>query len=108
MKKILLLVFVATLSLSAMAEEFTVIGMDTNGNETYGQIQDTDYKKLINYELEQSDELLDHQVVMNPNFRNKLLLRTIMVGLGMNGNLNFGPYTIGANVNHQFYYDIVR
>ncbi len=108
MRKILLLVLVATLSLSSFAEELTVIGMDNNGNETYGQVQDTDYKKLVSYELQQSDELLDHQVAMNPNFRNKLLLRQIMVGFGMNGNLTFGPYTIGANVNHQFYFDVIR
>lgn len=108
MKRILLLIFIASLSFSVLAEEYTVIGMDANGNETHGQIQESEYKKLITYELQQSDQILDHQVVMNPNFRNKLLLRTVMIGFGLNGNLTFGPYTIGANVNHQFYYDIVR
>jgi hypothetical protein len=108
MRKIILLVFLASLSLIAEASDFTVIGMDSSGNETHGQIQESDYKKLINFEMQQSDELLDHQVIMNPNFRNKLMLKTVMIGFGMNGNLKLGPYAIGAAVNHQFYYDIIR
>jgi hypothetical protein len=56
MRKIILLVFLASLSLSAVASDFTVIGMDSSGNETHGQIQESDYKKLINFEMQQSDE----------------------------------------------------
>lgn len=108
MRKIILIVCLASLSLSSLASEFTVIGMDASGNEAHGQIQESDYKKLINFEMQQSEDLLDHQVIMNPNFRNKLSLKTVMIGFGMNGNIKLGPYAIGAAVNHQFYYDIIR
>jgi hypothetical protein len=108
MRRIFLLVLIASFSLSALADELTVIGMDNDGTEIHAQVQDTDYKKLINYEMEQSEELIDHQVVMNPNFRNKLLLRTVMIGFGVDGTVKLGPYSVGSTVNHQFYFDIIR
>ena len=108
MKQMILLVLFSIFSVQTFASDLTVIGMDASGNETHGQIKDIEYKKLINFEMQQSNDLLDQQIIMNPNFRNKLMLKTVMIGFGLNGNIKLGPYSIGAAVNHQFYYDIIR
>jgi hypothetical protein len=81
---------------------FTMLGIDSAGNEIEAVISKADYKKLMTESLVESNKIVNQQA--NTQIGGFYLHR-ISIGIGGDANIGIGPFQIGGGIQQKFYFE---
>ncbi len=105
-----ILILICLLSLNTFAiESIPIIGVNNKGEEIWGEIPNEKYEKLLDYEMESSEQFAEEELreeVLPILSQKHLKLSAIIIGLGGQGQIGLGPFQLGLGINTQFFYNV--